>query len=1054
MKKFEAESGSFCKLASKLMLVIGILGTTIMLIAAINIYFITTGKDTDLHSIEIGDKLDQSSALVTVNSPASSSVTFSSNEKPYTILFSDNIPLTVTNYLPPQQIFLMSQLSSGAEYRDFNYFGSNEPIYLLSGSLITYDLTISSMKMINATYLACLYLFANRTQHDNFIMYNSSVEYDDSYCFMSAVTPGATTASHSFNIIKAGQYYVGMELQSGISIQANASVLQVYYNTAGFQQINCSATFTCSFDVCNTFICNQKATTYFLVKPSNKIIIFYFSTSPQLNGSIYGGFITIVVLGSLCCCFNFIWFCCFFYCRSGRFNSTHKYDLLEPARTKESKNTKDQSFSLKSNSDNFGPELHWPKSKLEESFNSTHDATFGGIVQAHFDPQHLPNLPRIAFKDHKSIQSSSTKTQLKSETSSHLDLVDVDAYQSHSTVVETYQLSDACQFHIPVSEREKPSFENYSDVLLPPQTNGEQLIGGKQTCNSSLTEKLLKNIKNAFGEVYMLSLDSSGLVYHCNQYGVTLIIPEGAVKESTTVWFGACLLSDKFKFGDYVPVTPIVWVHIDRKLDKSAELYIPHDVIISSESNLQQFAILTAHDDCSDVISFQKNYMPQLQLESGFQIFKILSPHFCSNCVAVQNRVYQAISKRYLIARADKKIGSRKLLVQFIFLCQLQGCRKVVEDQCDKEEFRIISWKPVTFTGDGQVSLSFEPHIVPGWKREEVGISQDYISVEDIDYYKMMGCENDAEVTEDELERLKILEDLLSYPPRFKIEFISDAVVEKSQKVIVRFNQVHPPVKSTVLLEGSIDLPPSPSLSATSIDLISNANDSLLGDCLCIIASEKDIREKWFEFGYKLNLTVGQLEEIEQTSVDPIQRTRKVVIHWRDQNRSESWEPFAAALAKIGFKDLAHKVKDHFDSPPALESEPEVNKDHYKGVYCNLCKEYHLKPEDIQQEIPNVGFPPDMVNLTNLVAAKIPDQFYQFGTAVRINDGFLKSLYDTYHNPMDRFITIFNRWKDNDPDTYTWSTVIKVLESDAIGAHAVAQDVKKHLIAIAEAAEH
>ena len=86
----------------------------------------------------------------------------------------------------------------------------------------------------------------------------------------------------------------------------------------------------------------------------------------------------------------------------------------------------------------------------------------------------------------------------------------------------------------------------------------------------------------------------------------------------------------------------------------------------------------------------------------------------------------------------------------------------------------------------------------------------------------MMGCENVAEVTEDELERLKMLEDLLSYPPRFRIQFISDAVVEKSQKVIVQFNQVHPPVKSTILLEGSIELPPSPSLSATSIDLISH----------------------------------------------------------------------------------------------------------------------------------------------------------------------------------------------------------------------------------------
>ena len=93
-----------------------------------------------------------------------------------------------------------------------------------------------------------------------------------------------------------------------------------------------------------------------------------------------------------------------------------------------------------------------------------------------------------------------------------------------------------------------------------------------------------------------------------------------------------------------------------------------------------------------------------------------------------------------------------------------------------------------------------------------------------------------------------------------------------------------------------------------------------------------------------------------------------------------------------------------------------------------------------------------MVDLVNLVAAKIPEKFYQFGTAVRINNGFLKSLYDTYHDPMDRFIAVFNRWKDNDPDTYTWSTVIEVLQSDAIGAYTVAQDVTKHLTT--NAAEH
>ena len=181
---------------------------------------------------------------------------------------------------------------------------------------------------------------------------------------------------------------------------------------------------------------------------------------------------------------------------------------------------------------------------------------------------------------------------------------------------------------------------------------------------------------DAFGELQKLSLDMSGLVYHCSQYGVTLIIPEGAVQESATVWFGACLFSDKFKFGDYVPVTPIVWVHIDQKLDKCAELYIPHDVALSSEINVQQFTVLTADDnDCFDIINFQENNGSQFQVTS--QLFEIFSPHFCSNCVAVQKQKYKSIPRRYLIARADKKNGSRELLIDFIFLCRQKGCKKV-----------------------------------------------------------------------------------------------------------------------------------------------------------------------------------------------------------------------------------------------------------------------------------------------------------------------------------------------------------------------------------------
>ena len=102
----------------------------------------------------------------------------------------------------------------------------------------------------------------------------------------------------------------------------------------------------------------------------------------------------------------------------------------------------------------------------------------------------------------------------------------------------------------------------------------------------------------------------------------------------------------------------------------------------------------------------------------------------------------------------------------------------------------------------------------------------------------MMGWENAAEVTEDELDELQMLEDLLSYPPRFRIQFTSDSVVEKNQKVIVRFNQVHPPVKSTILLEGSIGLSLSPtsSTSSTGIDLMTYGRYNFIFDIIIVFS--------------------------------------------------------------------------------------------------------------------------------------------------------------------------------------------------------------------------
>ena len=56
-----------------------------------------------------------------------------------------------------------------------------------------------------------------------------------------------------------------------------------------------------------------------------------------------------------------------------------------------------------------------------------------------------------------------------------------------------------------------------------------------------------------FENLTVLELIYTGLVHHCSQYGVTVIIPEGAIEDTATIWFGVMLLSEKFKFKDLNP---------------------------------------------------------------------------------------------------------------------------------------------------------------------------------------------------------------------------------------------------------------------------------------------------------------------------------------------------------------------------------------------------------------------------------------------------------------------------------------------------------------------
>ena len=140
-------------------------------------------------------------------------------------------------------------------------------------------------------------------------------------------------------------------------------------------------------------------------------------------------------------------------------------------------------------------------------------------------------------------------------------------------------------------------------------------------------------------------------------------------------------MSDKFKFErDYIPVSPIVWIYIDShdQLNKPAELYIPHHINTTNMSERDindNIILLTAEDVHQEYLNFTQN--SEINVAINLSFAKIATAHFCSICIATYGKKYREIPKRYSIARADKVNEHGTLIVEFIFIYQQIGCKKV-----------------------------------------------------------------------------------------------------------------------------------------------------------------------------------------------------------------------------------------------------------------------------------------------------------------------------------------------------------------------------------------
>ena len=97
------------------------------------------------------------------------------------------------------------------------------------------------------------------------------------------------------------------------------------------------------------------------------------------------------------------------------------------------------------------------------------------------------------------------------------------------------------------------------------------------------------------------------------------------------------------------------------------------------ESPNNQLFHLTADDESFErekIFIFKRNN-DYLMSFIGSMLVKIVTSHFCCNCIATKGRIYREIPKKYLIAEAQKKEDNDLLCVDFCFLYQQIGCMKV-----------------------------------------------------------------------------------------------------------------------------------------------------------------------------------------------------------------------------------------------------------------------------------------------------------------------------------------------------------------------------------------
>lgn len=86
---------------------------------------------------------------------------------------------------------------------------------------------------------------------------------------------------------------------------------------------------------------------------------------------------------------------------------------------------------------------------------------------------------------------------------------------------------------------------------------------------------------------------------------------------------------------------------------------------------------------------------------------------------------------------------------------------------------------------------------------------------------------------------------------------------------------------------------------------------------------------------------------------------------------------------------------------------------------------------------------PKLAELMNEVAANIPHLWKAFGDQLEIPSAILESFSrQNMGDPMECFREVFICWRDNRTRSYSWGSVVEVLQSAQVGQTALAEVIR------------